>query len=68
MLSVERQVSLVLRRDLSRFVVPLRALIVRKLTGGYDFGYFGVVNLFLELRVPMIINRDNGYFDICLSR
>ena len=56
MLSVERRVSLVLRRDLSRFVVPLRALVVRELAAGRDFGRFGVCDLFLELRVLVVID------------
>ena len=56
MFSVERRVSLVLCRDLSRFVVPFRALVVRELAAGRDFGRLGVYNLFLELCVPMIVD------------
>ena len=56
MLSVERQVSLVLRQDLSRFVVPLRALVIRELTAGRNFGRLSVYNLFLELRILIVIN------------
>ena len=56
MLSVERRVSLVLRRDLSRFVVPLRALVVRELAASRNFGHFGIPDLFLELRIPLIVD------------
>ena len=56
MFSVERRVSLVLRRDLLHFVVPFRALIVRELAAGYDFGRLGVYDLFLELRVPVVVD------------
>ena len=56
MLGVERRVSLVLRRDLSRFVVPLRTLVVRELAAGRNFGRLGVYDLFLELRVLVVVN------------
>ena len=56
MFSVERQVSLVLRQDLPRFVVPLRALVVYELAAGRDFGRLGVYNLFLELHIPVVID------------
>ena len=56
MFSVECRVSLVLHRNLSRFVVPLRALVVRELAAGRDFGRLGVYDPFLELRVPMIVD------------
>ena len=56
MLSVERRVPLVLRRDLFRFVVPLRALVVREFAASRDFGRFGVYDLFLELRIPVIVD------------
>ena len=56
MFSIGRRVSLVLYRDLPRFVVPFRALVVRELTAGRNFGYLSVYNLFLELRILIVIN------------
>ena len=56
MFSIERRVSLVFCRDLSYLVVPLRALIVRELAVSRNFSHFGVLNLFLELRVPIIVD------------
>ena len=56
MLSVERRVSLVLRRDLLYFVVPLRALVVYELAASYNFGCLGVYDLFLELRVLIVVD------------
>ena len=55
-LGVERRVSLVLRRDLPRFVVPFRALVVRELAAGRDFSRLGICDLFLELRVPVVVD------------
>ena len=56
MFSVERRVFLVLRRDLPRFVVPFRALVIREFAAGYNFGYFSTPNPFLELRIPVIVD------------
>ena len=61
MFSVERRVFLVLRRDLPRFVVPFRALVIREFAAGYNFGYFSTPNPFLELRIPVIVDWDDGY-------
>ena len=48
--------SLVLRRDLSYLVVPLCALVVRELAAGRNFGRLSVCDLFLELRVPVVVD------------
>ena len=64
---VERRVPLVFCRDFPRFVVPLRALVVRELAAGRDFGHFGVLDPFLELRVPVVVDRDDGYLGVSLS-
>ena len=67
MFSVERRVPLVFCQNFPRFVVPLRALVVRELAAGRDFGHFGVLNLFLELRVSVVVDRDDGYLGVSLS-
>ena len=56
MLGVKRRVSLVLCWDLSCFVVPFRALVVRELAASRDFGRFSVYDLFLELYILIVID------------
>jgi len=61
MFYVERQVSLVLRRDLSRLIVYLYILIVYELiVSGYNEGRFERSNPFYELGFSVFINRDNS--------
>ena len=56
MFGVERQVPLVFCWDFSRFVVSLRALVVRELAASRDFGRFGVPYLLLELDVAFVVD------------
>ena len=51
--------------DLLCLVVLFRALIVRELAAGYDFGYLGLFDLLLELDVPIVVDRDNSNFCFC---
>ncbi len=56
---------LVFGRDLLYLVVPFRALIVCELAAGRDFGYLSLFDLFLELDVPMVVDRDDSNLYFC---
>jgi len=61
MFYVERRVSLVLRRDLSRLSVRLRILVVYELIiPGRNKGRFEHSNPFYELGFFVFIDGDNG--------
>jgi hypothetical protein len=61
MFYVERQVSSVLRRDLSRLSVCLYVLIVRKLVvSSRNEGRFERSNPFYKLGFSVFVNRDDG--------
>jgi hypothetical protein len=61
MFRVERRVSLVLCRDLSRLVVHLRILVVCELVvSGRNEGRFERSNPFHKLGFPVFVDRDDG--------
>ena len=64
---VERRVSLVLCRDLSRLVVYLRILVVYELVvSGRDEGRFERGNPFYKLGFPVFVDRDDGDLEVRL--
>jgi hypothetical protein len=65
MFSIERQVSLVLRRDLSRLIVRLRILVVYELVvSGRNEGRFECGNPFHELGFSAFVDRDDGDLEV----
>ena len=61
MFRIERRVSLVLCRDLSRLVVHLRILVVYELiVSGRNEGRFERSNPFHKLSFPVFVDRDDG--------
>ena len=65
MLRMERWVSLVLRRDLSRPGVRSRVLIVREfVVSGRNEGRFECSDSFYKLEIPVLVDRDDGDFGV----
>ena len=56
---------LVFGQDLPYLIVPFRTLIVCELAAGYNLGYLGLFDLFLELDIPIVIDRDDSDLYFC---